>query len=72
MPYRLSYSYSLDLCDEFGNPIGQSFPFSGIQFIAAANPQSADLQNAVTAAGTDMTKNITPLAGQLNAPNPSD
>ena len=54
MAFKLVYSAQLLQLGPGGVPIGNSYSFSGTQFIAPANPQPADLTTAANAMGADI------------------
>jgi hypothetical protein len=70
--WRLAYSVVLEFCDQFGNPLGQSFPFSGSILSEVQSPAAADLATMATNLGAALSTQIQPLGGTLNLPNPSD
>lgn len=54
MPYRLSYTATLQQTDSRGVPNGNTYSFNGSQFFPGASPQAADLANLSTAMGVDI------------------
>lgn len=54
MAYKLTYTAQLQQIGPGNAPIGNAYSFGGSQFIASANPQTADLTTAAAAMQTDI------------------
>ena len=66
MAFKLIYTAQLVQIGPQNVPIGNSYSFGGSQFIASANPQSADLTTAAAAMQTDILNQMT--VGTANDP----
>lgn len=63
MPLKLIYTAALQQTDNYGNPNGDTFTFSGSQLLADYPPTNTDLTNAATAMGSDISAKMLSSTG---------